>query len=162
MTLVGSCTICNLDSWRITLGKLFSSSSFRADLQINLLQPDHSEEGENFVCRYFSFLTISSNFRVWIVNHLRQCAHLKLRTILKLPSRIGSGSGSKNGEKNVLHFFWTLPKEGMRRRKVWKYGCCEHFQFGGRLKGRCSSREQGFQLKCSVWQSRHYRLRNEN
>ena len=47
----------------------------------------------------FLFLKISSNFRVWIVNHLRQCAHLKLRTILQLPIRNGIGS------KNVLHFF---------------------------------------------------------
>ena len=52
----------------------------------------------------FLFLKISSNFRVWIVNHLRQCAHLKLRTILQLPITNGSGSSSKIGKKCFTFF----------------------------------------------------------
>ena len=66
----------------------------------------------------FLFLTISSNFRVWIVNHLRQCAHLKLRIILQLPITNESGSSSKIGKKCFTFFLNPFQRRDEEKESV--------------------------------------------
>ena len=79
----------------VRLGQISKSTFFNRTIQ---------KREKTLLVATFLFLKISSNFRVWIVNHLRQCAHLKLRTILQLPITNESGSSSKIGKKCFTFF----------------------------------------------------------